>query len=770
MIGEALEVASSTTRVVDGLSGWLWMIAVAVLVSGCTDREPAEPGPPAIASIESIAPVARVETTDTWLDLIAQRPNAVATHAGAMVIDLGIASARKHVALAARHQWQLARTVDDRPTGLVLGHNGTLDLPIDGDLAVALVAGQKEAEESPLAISIDVRPLVDGQVMTVLWNERPLANLPLEPGWQRRTLSLPVDATKAGENRLRLYLGRVGAWEDVEDASVAVGRIEVATLERIRRPPTPSPPMYRVQPKPGGERALELSGATGLAYYLVPPARGRLRLEVQGRGRLTVHVSTDEHHCEGRATDVVFDEDLSSTTRRIDVDLSAWGREPIRLELRLHGANAVARFDTATVVARRTVPVDERKRAIRDVVVVAVEGLRADALDRSRRPELPVLDTFMAEALVFDRAYALSPAAVPSHASWMTSVTPPVHLTVRGTFVANGQVGLGEALSRFGYFRSLATANDDVNRERGLHQGVDAARILGESVDDDSAGAVVRALFDSAEEHDEHWLLTAIVNDPQAPYEPPRDHLRDVRVPEGAPLPHLTHIWVGRVRLGKRVPSPEELDYVSRLYRGELQVVDAALQDVIEHLQAENRYDDAIVVVMGAHGEEFFEHDGAGHGRTLYEESLRVPLMIRAPGLLTPGRVEEPVDLLDLAPTLLDLLGVDPPRQWQGESLVPIIDDPVPPPRLMVGFLGDGSRSAVIGDAKYMLGPGRLEAYYDLEDDPKESRSRIDEGGIGLRMVRSALAWQIALESRWRRVRWGTGANLRSAFALDLGM
>jgi arylsulfatase A-like enzyme len=137
---------------------------------------------------------------------------------------------------------------------------------------------------------------------------------------------------------------------------------------------------------------------------------------------------------------------------------------------------------------------------------------------------------------------------------------------------------------------------------------------------------------------------------------------------------------------------------------------------------------------------------------------------------LAAGRVSTPVDLLDLAPTIVDLVGGTPPDRWQGESLVSVIDDPQPPPRLVVSFLGDGSRAAIVGDYKLLVGPGRLERWFDLRADPGEIDDRVGRGGIALRMVRTALAWQTLSADQWKRARWGTGANLRVAFAQDLGM
>ena len=120
------------------------------------------------------------------------------------------------------------------------------------------------------------------------------------------------------------------------------------------------------------------------------------------------------------------------------------------------------------------------------------------------------------------------------------------------------------------------------------------------------------------------------------------------------------------------------------------------------------------------------------------------------------------------------LLGLQVPASWQGASLVPIIDDPQPPPRLVVSYLGDGSRAAIVGDYKLIVGPvgGRAgwEQLFDLARDPRETVNLAERGGVALRIVRTALLWQQQAEGRWKRARWGDGANLAAAFALDHGM
>ncbi len=581
---------------------------------------------------------------------------------------------------------------------------------------------------------------------------------------------------------MRLFFRKTDA--EHEDVAAAVSQVVVGTHERIKSPPplaqrrdaitvsapkgaAADPLSVRASRDAGGVVVAE---GTGLAYYFVPPPRARLALQVEGQGAVSVSVSSDADHEAGKAPTRLVDEPLRGSGQDIRADLSAWGGTPVRMEIAVRGTGASATLSEARIDVPRSIPVDRRARSPRDLFIVTVEGMRQDALKVGRRPSLPNLDAFLSSALVFERAYAPSPAAVPSHAAWLTSVAPPRHLTVRGTFVADNQVLLPEALARGGYVRVLSTANADVNAARGLMQGIDAHGVLSDVVDAPRATAVVADAIERLQGKAGRWYMHANVNDPQAPYDPPRELVRDVTPPPGSPLAHLTHIWVGRVRLGKTEPTPAELAYMRRLYRGEIQVVDQAIGDLVRWLERERRLDDAIVVVLGVHGEEFYEHAGAGHSRSLFEESLAVPLAIRAPSLLAAGRVQTPVDLLDLSPTLLDLQGIERPDRWQGRSLLPIIDDPQPPPQAVNAYLGDGSRAMVVGQHKLVLGPGRKEEYTDLRADPAEDPEVPSIPGIGLRIVRTALAWELLTDVAWRRARWGTGANLTATFARDWGM
>jgi hypothetical protein len=443
-----------------------------------------------------LAPVAKIQSTDAWLDLIAQRPSAVILREGRLWIDLGHPSARKHVQLAAgASPWRLAQDIDDRRAAVVVGHGGALDIPLDGPLSPALhpdtpwvpTPGTPAPETPPpptagLALAITLKALAPDQSVTVLWEERPLANLRVGPEWERRTLSLPHDVVVTGENRLRLHFrnlaplggapaapleGSPGAAAgapsesaaapaDAVLVSAAVESVEVGPLERIRGEGLDAKLNDYEFRSVGDDVDFEIPADRSLVYYLVPPRRARLRFTASGRGSLVIRASTDADHRHGRAPTELLQQALRPDGRNASVDLSGYGELPLRLEIGVRSTRARAvgeppagvRFSALDIVANRAIPVDRRDRQTRDVYVLALEGVRPDDLVDgaygafAKGPRYPTFERFLAEALVFERAYALGPSAVPTHAGLLTSVVPPGHLTVRGTYVAEGQTSL----------------------------------------------------------------------------------------------------------------------------------------------------------------------------------------------------------------------------------------------------------------------------------------------------------------------------------------
>ena len=120
------------------------------------------------------------------------------------------------------------------------------------------------------------------------------------------------------------------------------------------------------------------------------------------------------------------------------------------------------------------------------------------------------------------------------------------------------------------------------------------------------------------------------------------------------------------------IPQREILPF-ERLYDAEVATADDQVRQLFEQLERRGFLENSLVGIMADHGEEFVEHGRTSHGRTLYEESVRVPFIVVGPGVAAGRRVAEDVSLIDLAPTLLDLLGLPAEPRFEGRSLAPLV-------------------------------------------------------------------------------------------------
>jgi arylsulfatase A-like enzyme len=136
--------------------------------------------------------------------------------------------------------------------------------------------------------------------------------------------------------------------------------------------------------------------------------------------------------------------------------------------------------------------------------------------------------------------------------------------------------------------------------------------------------------------------------------------------------PYFEHPYNGRgyARAGNQNPDPALAPTFSQLYDGEVRYLDEYLGQLFAWLKAQGLYDETLIVFTADHGEEFQEHGGWWHGTTLYEEQIGVPLIVKYPGSARAGTVV--IDLarsLDIAPTILDVAGLEVPEEMMGRSL-----------------------------------------------------------------------------------------------------
>jgi arylsulfatase A-like enzyme len=369
-----------------------------------------------------------------------------------------------------------------------------------------------------------------------------------------------------------------------------------------------------------------------------------------------------------------------------------------------------------------------------DILLVTIDTLRADRV----AGVAPFLESLAGAGIRFSRAYATASWTLPSMASLMTGTYPARHgveqgASMRGAILAQEVLPedlllLPEVLSRRGYTTWGITANESLAPPYGFARGFDRYECLG--FEDDGARVVARLETWAAEiEAGRPWFIWIHVLDPHAPYTRREPWIS--KLWEGRRIPGLEDVKPAPAYDLLRKPwTQERLGYVRALYAAEIASTDALLRRVFERLDAGG---DALAIVTSDHGEEFRDHGAFGHGRTLFEESLKIPLVVRLPRGERAGEVvDAPVSLVDVMPTILEVAGVTPPEQVQGRSLLGRLDAQRP---IYARLRRDMWGSAVIrGDWKLVDAhrPEERRQLFDLSQDPAEVTALLPDGEQGL--------------------------------------
>src|SRR5262245_43489524 len=378
-----------------------------------------------------------------------------------------------------------------------------------------------------------------------------------------------------------------------------------------------------------------------------------------------------------------------------------------------------------------------------DVIVVLVDTLRADHVGALGGPPglTPFLDSFAASGVAFTRAYSTSSFTNPAVASLFTSRYPSQHHVTR----SDSQLGTDELTlatvlgrARYGFFGNFLLVP-----ALGFGQGFDSwsafTRYDVKPRADDISAEALR--FYDEQVLAKPWsrwtrrplFLYLHYMEPHAPYEPPQSARRDrvAAPPPGVDEAAATAKLMDSNRWDE--VSSDEVTYLASLYRAEVAALDASLANLFQQLRSRGILDHAIVVITADHGEEFRDHGWLAHGSSLFEEVVRIPLIVAGPGLPSHRVITEPVSLVDIAPTVLDLVGLPPEPRFEGRSLREALAGDDPPdiflellPTSTTGDLRRHEAGLVHGGLKLLEPPypdqaDRRAKAYDLREDPHET-------------------------------------------------
>ena len=349
----------------------------------------------------------------------------------------------------------------------------------------------------------------------------------------------------------------------------------------------------------------------------------------------------------------------------------------------------------------------ERVEAPRpNVLILSIDTLRADHLGcyGYGKPTSPAIDALAAQSLVFEHAESASSWTLPSMTSLMTGLSASAHHCTRlGSRLDPSYVTLAEILRDAGYDTELVASHLFLSAPYGLQQGfthVDTSVVQDENdITSQDVGALgIEWLKQkSAVKDGVPWMLWLHFFDPHAPY--------------------LKHEGVSEA-----FGVESDLD----LYDGEIAYTDRYVGQLLDELARSPLGANTIVVIVADHGEEFGEHGNFGHGYALYEECVRVPLVLHVPGV-APRRIPDVLPTVNLLPTLLDLCRVPLRHEVEGQSVTPLFQgQPVPEQEALSEVrwqAGQDLRALHVGRWKHIegrVGDQPLRQLFDLSLDPRE--------------------------------------------------
>lgn len=660
------------------------------------------------AELVDSGPAAAPSDESTYMDLLALGHLADLYDPAGLFIDFGTSARLKYTNGNWNSGWQ-GELVEAGVPVSTFGKTARLYVPIEGQVPRQLRIRGKAYAAGPLI------PYLNGKTL------KEVRATPAD-GFVEWVIPIPADQVIQGENAILLRATRTKPvkgknrsfaidWVRVEEvgatsppSSVALGAVDAggATRPALRLPPGAQADWFIEVPKGA---SLLFSGAS-----------------LGGDGSLRVTTASDR-----KGTDKSFT--LGGSWKDQRVSLATLRGEVIRARFRNTGQTEIAL--SGVRVVRKTGAVVQSDKQARNVVVLLIDTLRASKLpiyNPQTRVKTPALDAFASEGTVFERSQTPENWTKPAVASVLTSLHPATHGTKEdASKLPRSALMLSEVYKKAGFKTGSFIANGYVSNAFGFDQGWDHyTNYIRERKNTNASNVFGEAAAWIEKNKGQRFFAYIQTIDPHVPYDPPDKYLKmyDPAPYNGKVQNRRTHLMLDDAKKNpkKYAFTKRDKQRIEALHDGEISYHDEHFGKFLAKLDALGLSDDTIVVITSDHGEEFQEHGSWGHGHSVYQELLGVPLLFRWPGAIPAGeRVGPVVSTMDIAPTVLEATGVPIPKEFEGHSLMGFMrgDWPMGPYVAFSDFL-DHRRVIRGGDWKLIIRGNLSQVMFDLGSDPWE--------------------------------------------------
>ncbi len=429
------------------------------------------------------------------------------------------------------------------------------------------------------------------------------------------------------------------------------------------------------------------------------------------------------------------------------IDLSEFAKKDVVLYFQTRGnRKALAGWFNPVLY----VPQQETK----NIILVSLDTLRADHVSFYGYPRetTPNIDEMAKDSVVFLNTFSSSPWTLPSHVSLMTAMNCINHgIYHNDQKIDPAILTLADVLREHSYFNGAITGGGFVSGSYGFNKGFDSYHVRGDINAPDQAEKICRASLDWIQRHkDRNFFLFVHTYQIHSPYVSPAPYNEAFLSGHSAVKQFDLHNYRFYQENRYSPPATEDIGQnIIDIYDGGILYTDEVLiKTLIEELKTLNLYDNTMVIILSDHGEEFYEHKAWAHGHSVYNEIIKVPLIIKFFDSDYAGnKIKKYARLIDVMPTILDALNIKYPDQYaDGENLLSLINnnntgveeriflselstDPIDGKIPKKTAINRGQNKLIMNDeftpqnyAYFTTPPPKIEKFeiYDIQADPNE--------------------------------------------------
>ncbi|WP_428267424.1 sulfatase [Haliangium sp.] len=663
---------------------------------------------------------------------------------GGLFIDLGTADQNKYTRGGWGTGWGQNKQIDGVSAAEADDRRIHLDVLSSADVAEVVVRARSATKGQAATV------WVDGERQEDIW---------LETDWTVMRVPVKAGALAAGRHNLQLTFTKGGTpraeldwvWLAREaGAEPPAGGLRVLPLRVGNQP----------------KRALIAPTSRTYSFFLQPPDQASLVFDYASDQGASFEVRVQ---ADGKSPATVYEGKGTGEWAEAKVDLAAFAGQAIRLDLVAAGTEGITGWGEPAIMVP---PTDSAKPAVKtslpgrpkNVILILIDTVRAESFEAVRpgnQVVTPVYDAFAERSTVFVNAYNNENWTKPSVATTLTGLYPSTHDTKKDESKLSDEVELiSERLSKQGFATAGFVANGYVSDKFGFEQGWDSFRNYIRENRKSEAEYVYGDALSWVTEHKQKaagkpFFLYIQTIDPHVTYKVERPYTQHYFQQEySGPLgPTVDATELQDLSKGKRTGTEADLAWLRALYHGEVTYHDEHMGKFFTAIEGMGLFEDTLIVITNDHGEELGDHGKFGHGHTLFDELLRSPLLMHFPGLFEAGaKVPEVVETVDITPTILDALGLEPLAEADGSSLLPLIQGkPVQRPFYAVSEFLDGRRAVHVGNWKLMRSTSTWAHLYNVANDFDEDENLIETALIARRMCEVHLGEGLATPDKSKR-------------------